>query len=97
MKNLIVRTVVLVVLWINMILAHKGLSPLPIDEGGATELVSDILAGLATVWAWWKNNNVTKAAREGQKVTDELKSENVTGNYEEEYTEDDLLDDIEQG
>ncbi|MCU7379728.1 phage holin [Clostridiales Family XIII bacterium ASD5510] len=96
MKNLIIRTAVLVILWVNMILAHKGLSPLPIDEAGATELTSDILAAAATLWAWWKNNNVTKAARAGQLVTDEIKSENVVGNCEVDFTEDDLLDDIEQ-
>ena len=97
MRNLIIRTAVVVILWVNMLLSHKGLSPLPIDEAGATQLVSDILAGLGTIWVWWKNNNVTNAAQEGQKITDELKCENIAANLEGEYTyEEDLLDDLEQ-
>ena len=96
MKNLIIRTAVLVIFWINMILVNKGMSPLPIDESGVTEIISDILAGLATAWAWWKNNNITKAAQEGQLVINEIKSENVVGNCEADDTEDDILDDVEQ-
>lgn len=28
----------------------------------------------ATVWAWWKNNNVTEAAQEAQKYLDAIKA-----------------------
>lgn len=74
-RNLIIRTGVTVILWANMILAHKGLSPLPIDENGATELMSDALAGLSTIWVWWKDNNVTKKARAKKQVIATLEHE----------------------
>ena len=32
-----------------------------------------ILAIVAYIWSWWKNNNVSKAATEAQRVLDELK------------------------
>lgn len=32
-----------------------------------------VLALVAYIWAWWKNNNVTTAATEAQKYLDELK------------------------
>lgn len=32
-----------------------------------------VLAVAAYVWGWWKNNNVTEAAKEAQKVIDEIK------------------------
>ena len=32
-----------------------------------------IVALIAYVWSWWKNNNVTAAATEAQKVLEELK------------------------
>lgn len=32
-----------------------------------------VLALAAYIWAWWKNNNVSTAATEAQKVLDELK------------------------
>ena len=32
-----------------------------------------VLALVSYIWAWWKNNNVTTAATEAQKVLDELK------------------------
>ena len=32
-----------------------------------------VLALAAYIWAWWKNNNVTTAATEAQKILEELK------------------------
>lgn len=74
-RNLIIRTLVLVIVWINMILVNKGISPLPIDENGATELISEALAALATLWAWWKDNDVTKKARAKKEVIATLEHE----------------------
>ncbi|MCO7120356.1 phage holin [Ihubacter massiliensis] len=74
-RNLIIRTLVLVIVWINMVLVNRGLSPLPIDENGATELISEALAALATLWAWWKDNDVTKKARAKKEVIATLEHE----------------------
>lgn len=32
-----------------------------------------VVAVVTYFWAWWKNNNVSKAATEAQKVLDEMK------------------------
>lgn len=74
-RNLIIRTLVLVIVWINMVLVNKGISPLPIDENGATELISEALAALATLWAWWKDNDVTRKARAKKEVMATLEHE----------------------
>ena len=42
------------------------------------DLVYCVLLGIAgiasTVWAWWKNNNVTTAAQEAQRYLDAIKA-----------------------
>lgn len=74
-KNLIIRTSILVVLWVNMILTQNGMNPLPIDESGATELISQALAAISTAWVWWKDNNVTKKARAKKEAVSALEHE----------------------
>ena len=32
-----------------------------------------VVSVVVYIWAWWKNNNVSKAATEAQKVLDEMK------------------------
>lgn len=47
-----------------------------------------ILIALVTfIWSWWKNNNVTKAAKEAQEVLDFIKHD---GNEMLDETEDEL-------
>ena len=62
-KMMIVRTIVLFFAWINQYLVMKGNSPLPFTpeeyQVGATALITFI----ASMWAWWKNNDVRYKAR----------------------------------
>lgn len=58
----------------NVALQAIGWSPLPVDESQVYAAVSAILAVVATLYAWWKNNNITEAAQDAQKVLDELKA-----------------------
>lgn len=62
-KVTIIRTLFLVLALINQILVTFGKSPLPIDEEGLEIVISTIWVGVASIWAWWKNNNFTKQAR----------------------------------
>lgn len=71
--KMIIRTVVLIITWVNMVLVNKGMSPIPFDESAVAEFISYGLAGLSTAWVWWKNNNVTRAAIEAQSIIDEKK------------------------
>lgn len=66
--------VVAMVLLANAILTAMGKSPLPFDQTEVTEMVSYAASIVATMWAWWKNNNMTIEAETGQALVDELKS-----------------------
>lgn len=64
------RTIVLLVTLINQILAVSGASPLPFGEQEINDvmvsidmLVSTGALIVASVVAWWKDNDITKNAR----------------------------------
>lgn len=44
-----------------------------IDADALTGAVAAVLAIGSTVVAWWRNNNVTEAAQDAQKVLDNIK------------------------
>jgi len=71
----LVRLIVMAVLTINMGLTLAGKNPVPLDENVLTEWLSVGLAGLSTLWGWWKNSPVTVPAQEAQEVLKVLKSE----------------------
>lgn len=73
-KSTIVRTVVLIFSLVNMALTLFGKSPLPFADEAVGEFVSYVLTGVASLWAWWKNNSFTKNAIEADKVLAQLKS-----------------------
>ena len=58
----IVRTILLIMAWVNQILAIKHISPIPVDE----VTISTLITGIVSLVAWWKNNNFTHAAKKGQ-------------------------------
>ena len=58
----ITRLIVTGVLFVNAILTAKGINPIPLDESLVGEVVSDIALAISTLWAWWKNNNITADA-----------------------------------
>lgn len=70
----IIRLAVAFILFINAMLTSKGMNPIPFNETLFTEVASDLLTGLAIAWAWWKNNNMTKAAEVAQGLLKELKN-----------------------
>ena len=76
--QLITRIIVSVITAINAFAAAFGFDPLAIDEGVIYTVVSFVAMVAAWAWGFWKNNNFTKAAKEGQKYTDELKAEAKT-------------------
>lgn len=67
-KAVVIRTIVLVVALINNALALFGKSPLPIESEDVESLVTLLFTLGASLWAWWKNNSFTFAAREGDKT-----------------------------
>jgi len=59
---------------INMVLAAKGKSLMPIENEQIELVVAVVCQVAATGFAMWKNFNFTKAAKEGQLVTNAIKS-----------------------
>ena len=70
-KGTIVRTVVLFYALINQGLVMAGWSALPFTEGDVEMVVSGILTFVAAIVAWWKDNPVTKKARNREQILKE--------------------------
>lgn len=62
-----VRTIALLVVFVNQLLAIYGKSPIPFNEEQVELVVSTILTGIVSLWTWWKNNSFTKKAIEADK------------------------------
>lgn len=73
-SEVIVRTVVLVFALLNQVLTLCGINPLPFAEEEIYAAATAVLTVAASLWAWWKNNSLTTAAKEGDRVKDALKS-----------------------
>lgn len=67
MKQAITRLAVLVILLVNQALVTAGWNPLPFSEEQIFEFVSIAASIVVAVYAWWKNNNVTKKAQHNEK------------------------------
>ena len=70
-KGTLIRTILLVLALINQILAVFGKSPIPIDDGTATNLISTAWTVIASLIAWWKNNSFTDKAIKADKMLKE--------------------------
>ena len=63
-KGTITRTACLILAIINSGLAIFGKSPLPIENETVTEVISFIFTTIASLVAWWKDNDITQKALE---------------------------------
>lgn len=77
LSKAIINLVVMAALTINAGLTAKGINPIPFDESAVTEWLTYIASGLSAIWAWWKNNNVTKNAQYAQESLNVLKTDFV--------------------
>lgn len=69
----IARTVVLFAALLNQFLTMAGKNPLPFSEDAIYEGITMMLTGIASLWAWWKNNSFTKAAIAGDTMREQMK------------------------
>lgn len=74
-----IRLSLLILALVNQVLAAKGLSPLPIEEGQVENLVSSAVTIVVGFLAYYKNNNHTEEARIGTKVGREMKRQIKNG------------------
>ena len=73
MQQAIVRLVVLAVLLLNQSLVVMGWNPLPFSEDEIYEGVSSVATVIMALYAWWKNNSITKEAQQADEYLKELK------------------------
>ncbi len=59
----IARFVLLLLALVNSALTAAGKSPIPIDEEGVQQFITLAFLGITSLWAYWKNNDITKKAR----------------------------------
>ena len=57
----------------SLITTGLALYGVSVDADALFVLAMIVVALVAYIWSWWKNNNVSAAATEAQKVLDELK------------------------
>lgn len=69
----VARTVILALALINQLLSVTGHAVLPIEDAQIESLVSTVWTIIAAMAAWWKNNSVTDAAIEADKIKVDLK------------------------
>lgn len=69
----LVRLIVPIFGVFNMWLVAKGYNPLPFSEEDVSAFIIGAVTVLTTFWAWWKNNNITKAAQKAQVNLDIMK------------------------
>ena len=74
-KDTIIRTIVLVIALVNQALTIAGKNPLPFEDEEITEFLSYIFTVAASLWAWWKNNSLSKNAIKADEYLAGLKQE----------------------
>lgn len=78
-KGTLIRTVILLLALVNQILSICGVSPIPIDDDTATNIISTLWTAVASVIAWWKNNSFTQDAISADEYLSELKNDETQG------------------
>ncbi|SDL80552.1 phage holin [Sediminibacillus halophilus] len=67
-KGTWIRTVVLALALVNQVLVMFSKSPLPIDSEMAEQITASIFTVVTSVYAWFKNNYVTKKGKQQRDV-----------------------------
>lgn len=71
-KGTLIRTIILIIVWINVVLEQNGLQPIPVLNEEAVALG---LTAIVSVWVWFKNNYITA---KGQKQKEVLQDAGLT-------------------
>lgn len=69
----IIRTVCLVLALVNQGLTMAGHSLLPITDEQVSEALTLAATIVTSLWAWWKNNSFTMAARVADDIMHDIK------------------------
>ena len=71
----IVRTVMLIISIVIFILKAFGVEIPVIEENTVTDIIIALFGLVSFLQAYWKNNSITKAAQEADKIMQEKKGE----------------------
>lgn len=74
-KSTIIRTLILLLVIINMVLRCFGIDPLNISDNEIAIAVELIIELLAIIAAWWYNNSFSQNALKAQKYLEQLREE----------------------
>ena len=72
-KSTIIRTLILLLVIVNMILRQFGVDPLNISDNEIATVVELIIELLAIVASWWYNNSFSENALKAQQFLEELR------------------------
>ena len=59
-------------------LSLAGVSSLPFTTDQVSTAITGVIAVVASVYSWWRNNNLTRAAVAGQQLTNAIKNGSVS-------------------
>lgn len=74
-KGTIVRTVMLIIVLVNMVLQHFGIDVIKVDENEVLSLVETVINLAVIIVAFWKNNSFTDKAIKADEFLKNLKEE----------------------
>ena len=72
-KGTIVRTIMLVIVLINMVLQHFGFDIIKVDENQVLNLVEIVIELAVIIVSFWKNNSFTDKAIKADEFLKHLK------------------------
>ena len=73
-KSTIIRTIMLVLVIVNIVLERCGIDVIPTDEYTITMIVETLIELAIIVVAWWKNNSYTQNAIKADEFLKSLKA-----------------------
>lgn len=76
-KGTLVRTIMLVIVLINMILKHLGIELINVDENAVLEIVETLIEIAVIVVSFWKNNSFTDKAIKADEFLKQLRESEV--------------------
>ncbi|MBP3626823.1 MAG: phage holin [Clostridia bacterium] len=74
-KSTIIRTVMLLIVLLNLILERFGIDVIRTDESTILKFVEYIIEMAVIVVSWWYNNSFSQKALKAQKYLEALKEE----------------------
>ena len=74
-KGTIARTIMLVIVLVNMVLQHFGIDVIKVDESEVLSLVETVINLAVIIVAFWKNNIFTDKSIKADEFLKNLKEE----------------------